>query len=286
MQRRDETDQILAEAAWERTRFSHSINRAILPSIDTHYQQSIDNNNATSIDNRPIPKTTVSEKYKFINQYLTPDEFGIFREPDGYAKAIDGRTLHVSREDIADILQIANGADNLFMHQRSNPEQKATMEFYDTAGIRPRSRWKHHSPSQHGCQKSSERASRDDPSYICLSKHANLFTQTKLVPEIYTKGEINEMFYRVCGEHEKNKEAFQMKLDGVYYPLNDSISWLTTCIEEMKQDIARIQHATDVARPPSIDSRQPPSIDTQPHQRYIKRASTNTEVNRAQEGDY
>ncbi|KAF3556697.1 hypothetical protein F2Q69_00012849 [Brassica cretica] len=73
--------------------------------------------------------------------------------------------------------------------------------------------------------------------------------------EIYTKDEINEMFYGVCGEHEKNKEAFQMKLDGVYYPLNDSISWLTTCMEEMKQDLARIQHATDVARPPSIDRR-------------------------------
>ncbi|KAF3582858.1 hypothetical protein DY000_02030966 [Brassica cretica] len=106
-----------------------------------------------------------------------------------------------------------------------------------------------------------ERASRDEPSYICLPEHANLFTQIKLVPEIYTKDEINEMFYGVCGEHEKNKEAFQMKLDGVYYPLNDSISWLTTCMEEMKQDIVRIQHATDVARPPSIDRRRPPSID-------------------------
>ncbi|KAF3574657.1 hypothetical protein F2Q69_00058586 [Brassica cretica] len=51
-----------------------------------------------------------------------------------------------------------------------------------------------------------------------------------------------------------------MKLDGVYYPLNDSISWLTTCMEEMKQNIARIQHATDVAQPPSIDRRRPPSI--------------------------
>ncbi|KAF3534520.1 hypothetical protein DY000_02042088 [Brassica cretica] len=64
--------------------------------------------------------------------------------------------------------------------------------------------------------------------------------QTQLVPEIYTKDEINEMVYGVCGEHERNKEAFQMKLDGVYYPLNDSISWLTTSMEEMKQDIARI----------------------------------------------
>ena len=98
-----------------------------------------------------------------------------------------------------------------------------------------------------------ERASRDEPSYICLPEYANLFSQTKLVPEIYTKDEINDMFYGVCGEQKKNKEPFQMKLDGVYYPLNDSISWLTTCMEEMKQDIAKIQHATDVARSSSID---------------------------------
>ncbi|KAG5375833.1 hypothetical protein IGI04_040429 [Brassica rapa subsp. trilocularis] len=45
-----------------------------------------------------------------------------------------------------------------------------------------------------------ERATRDEPSYICLPEHANLFTQTKLVPEIYTKDKINEMFYGVCGE--------------------------------------------------------------------------------------
>ncbi|KAF3511542.1 hypothetical protein F2Q69_00007476 [Brassica cretica] len=79
-------------------------------------------------------KTTVNEKDKFDNQYRTPDEFCIFRDPDGYAKAIDGRTLYVSREDIANILQTANGADNLFVHHNNNPEQKATKEFYDTTG--------------------------------------------------------------------------------------------------------------------------------------------------------
>ncbi|KAF3557425.1 hypothetical protein F2Q69_00012995 [Brassica cretica] len=190
MQKHDGTDQIRAEAAWERTRFSHPIDRAILPSIDTHHQQSINNNNATSIDNCPIPNTTVSEKDKFDNEFLTPDEFGIFRDSDGYTRAIDGHiTIRVHNRDIRRVL---------------------------------------------------ERASRDEPSYICLPRHANLFTQTKLVPEIYTKDEINEMFYGVCEEHEKKKEAFQMKLDGVYYPLNDSISWLTTFMEEKKQDIARI----------------------------------------------
>ncbi|KAF3569048.1 hypothetical protein DY000_02014560 [Brassica cretica] len=51
-----------------------------------------------------------------------------------------------------------------------------------------------------------------------------------------------------------------MKLDGVYHPLNDSISWLTTCIEEMRQDIAKIQQATDASRHASIDRRQHASI--------------------------
>ena len=107
-----------------------------------------------------------------------------------------------------------------------------------------------------------ERASRDEHNYICLPEHASSFTQTKLVPEIYTKDEINEMFYGICGEQEKNKEDFQMKLDGVYYPLNDSISWLTTCMEEMRQDKARIKRATDVSLSTSIDKHRQASIDS------------------------
>ncbi|KAF3521934.1 hypothetical protein F2Q69_00048294 [Brassica cretica] len=103
MQKRDDTDQIQAEAAWERTHFSQSIDTRHQQSIDTLPQQSIDTNNTTSIDNRPIPKTTVSEQDKLDNQYLTPNEFGIFSDPYGHAKSIDGRTLHVSQEDIADI---------------------------------------------------------------------------------------------------------------------------------------------------------------------------------------
>ncbi|KAF2612279.1 hypothetical protein F2Q70_00011756 [Brassica cretica] len=47
--------------------------------------------------------------------------------------------------------------------------------------------------------------------------------------------------HNLCGAQEKNEGDFQMKLDGLYYLLNDSISWLTTCMEEMRQDIAKIQ---------------------------------------------
>ncbi|KAF3499715.1 hypothetical protein F2Q69_00042971, partial [Brassica cretica] len=268
MQKHDHTDQIPAEASWERTR---SIDTHHQKSIDKRPQQSIDFNNTTSIDNHSIPKTTINKKVKLDNQYLTPDVFGIFRDPNGFAKAIDGRTLHVSREGIAGILQTTNGADNLFMHQCS--KQKTTKEFYDTAGgiennFNQRSRHTTH-PSintdvptiarrpefrrraydlygnmkfyweekdEYGVYRDDrefardldgrtipvhtkdikrllKRASRDEPAYICLPEHASSFTQTKLVPEIYTKDEINEMFYGVCGEHERNKEAFQMKLD-------------------------------------------------------------------------
>ena len=90
----------------------------------------------SSIDIRPKTKLTVSENPNFDNQYLTPDKLGIFRDPDGYARAIDGHALQVSRKDIADILQMANGADNLFMQQRTAPahQQRVIKEFYDTAG--------------------------------------------------------------------------------------------------------------------------------------------------------
>nr|VDC90283.1 unnamed protein product [Brassica rapa] len=55
-----------------------------------------------------------------------------------------------------------------------------------------------------------------------------------------------------------------MKLDGVYYPLNDSINWLTICMEEMRQDIEKIQHASDKHRPASIDIHHSTSIDDNP----------------------
>ncbi|KAF2618138.1 hypothetical protein F2Q68_00038560 [Brassica cretica] len=252
MHRRDETDQNRAAAAWERTRFSHPIDRESRPSIDTNRSQSIDINNTTSIDIRPIPKTAVREKDKSDNQYQTPYEFGIFRDPYGYARTIDGRTLRVSREDIADILQTANGADNLFIHQRNIPEHQQK-ESYDTASsidkiFKQRTRhptqpsidvdiptsvdrrpefgrrafsllgtrrfyWEEkdeygiyrddqgyardldgHTISVHNRDiiRLLERASTDEPSYICLPEHASLFTQTKLVPEIYTKDKLNE----------------------------------------------------------------------------------------------
>ncbi|KAF2564942.1 hypothetical protein F2Q70_00017586 [Brassica cretica] len=74
-----------------------------------------------------------------------------------------------------------------------------------------------------------------------------------------------------------------MKLDGVYYPLNDIISWLTTCMEEMRQDIAKIQHAAEKQRSPSIyrhhsesiDRNNPTSIDDDPKNSHPMKSQPN-----------
>ena len=57
-----------------------------------------------------------------------------------------------------------------------------------------------------------------------------------------------------------------MKFDGVYYPLNDSISWLTTSMKEMRQDIASMQthRAAEATTQALINKNHSTSIDVDP----------------------
>ncbi|KAF2575261.1 hypothetical protein F2Q70_00004133 [Brassica cretica] len=87
---------LFAEACGRGTRFCRPFTRANPPSNDTKVPP--------SIDIRSQPPSTVREKAKLDNNYQTRDEFGIFRDPKSYARAIDGHALQVSREDITDIL--------------------------------------------------------------------------------------------------------------------------------------------------------------------------------------
>ncbi|KAF3508141.1 hypothetical protein F2Q69_00006941 [Brassica cretica] len=237
---RDEADQHQAEVTGERTRFSHSIDRAIRPSIDKRPP--------SLIDIRPKPKPTVSENPNFDNQYLTPDEFGIFRDPDGYARAIDGMHYKYPKRTLQTFFrwlmeQIISSCNNAPFQHISRGLQKSSidrhLEFgrraFDLYGTR-KFYWEEKDEygvyrDDQGCardvdghiinvskgdiRKLMERASRDEHSYICLPEHANSFTQTTLVLKIYTRDEINEMFYGVYGAQEKNETDFQMKLDGV-----------------------------------------------------------------------
>ncbi|KAF3604460.1 hypothetical protein F2Q69_00035712 [Brassica cretica] len=167
-----ETDSLLAEACGKGTcisRISEADRRA---AINIEIQESIDMENRplnnihptisievdvpTSVDRQPKFGRSAFDSHGTQRFYWEEkDQYGVYRDEQGYARDLDGNTIRFHNMDIRRVL---------------------------------------------------ERASRDKPSYICLPEHANLFTQTKLVPEIYTKDEINEMFYGVCGEQEKNKK--------------------------------------------------------------------------------
>ncbi|KAF2542087.1 hypothetical protein F2Q68_00032577 [Brassica cretica] len=54
-----------------------------------------------------------------------------------------------------------------------------------------------------------ERASLFEESHICLPEHATSFTLTRLAPELYTKDEIDEMVFGICGAQEKLGEELK-----------------------------------------------------------------------------
>ncbi|KAG5397586.1 hypothetical protein IGI04_019400 [Brassica rapa subsp. trilocularis] len=97
--------------------FPTSFDEVHSTSVDTHPRPakqpltSIDTHIGTSIDIRAAAKIQEQENIP------SPT-----RNPDGNARAIDGRILQVSKEDIADILQVANGPDNLFSQQCGTPD--------------------------------------------------------------------------------------------------------------------------------------------------------------------
>ncbi|KAF3510424.1 hypothetical protein F2Q69_00006430 [Brassica cretica] len=104
---------------------SHSFNNTSPPSIDRVYSASVDTHphpakrSYASIDT--TPGTLINIKAAALKKEKGKIPIPS-RDPDGHARAMDGRILQVSREDITHILQVANVADNLFMQQRSIPD--------------------------------------------------------------------------------------------------------------------------------------------------------------------
>ena len=74
---------------------------------------SVDSNAKPSIDAHHTPNHEVQVKDNTDYGHLTPDEFYIFRDPEGQAWAMDGRILNISKEDIAEIIAM-KGSRNLF----------------------------------------------------------------------------------------------------------------------------------------------------------------------------
>ncbi|KAF3532312.1 hypothetical protein DY000_02038268 [Brassica cretica] len=87
------------------------------PSIDRVY--------SASVDTHPHPAKRSYASIDIKAAALKKEKGNIpipSRDPDGHGRAMDGSILQVSREDISNILQVANGPDNFFMQQRSIPD--------------------------------------------------------------------------------------------------------------------------------------------------------------------
>ena len=74
-----------------------------------------------------IPDSVVQIENTTNYGYLTPDEFGIFRDPEGQARAMDGQVLNISKEDVADIIAM-NGPRSFFHTENRAFDQTSIFE--------------------------------------------------------------------------------------------------------------------------------------------------------------
>ncbi|KAG5375844.1 hypothetical protein IGI04_040440 [Brassica rapa subsp. trilocularis] len=277
-----------------------------LPSIDVTV--------STSIDTTLNPNLSISKLNDYASidyDFLTPDEFGIFRDPDDNARAMDGRILQLSREDIADILQVANGPDNLFSQQRGTPDViqtypnnhagVATTKINPDLSRQPKGRyecgnrafdmyearkftWEQRDEygvyrderghargiagemipvTKDNIKKILEIASLFEESHICLPEYVTSFTLTRLAPELYTKEEIDEMVFGICGAQEKQGEELKTLVEDTHQPLDRGYNELFRCMAEMRTEIEslRQQLEKEATTSASIDAPRATSID-------------------------
>ncbi|KAF2546219.1 hypothetical protein F2Q70_00021834 [Brassica cretica] len=191
-----------------------------------------------------------------------------------------------------------NGVENLSRQQHNTLEHqhKVTNEFYNTTGgvddrFKPKYRQHtrplidndiptsiHRQPKFgkraydrdgirrfHWEQKDEYEVYRDDHGHARGVDGHIIHVSKDDIKNLLERAPMDEQSYI---SQEKNEDDFQMKLDGVYYPLKDNISWLTTCMEEMRQDIAIMQthRAAKATTPASIDIYISPSIGDAPSQ--------------------
>uniref|UniRef100_M4DC26 Uncharacterized protein n=1 Tax=Brassica campestris TaxID=3711 RepID=M4DC26_BRACM len=268
MQRRDEADQHQAETCWERRRFSHPCSRVNCPSIDAQH--------ASSIDIHLKPPSTVSAKTQYNNQYLTHDEFDIFRNPDGYAKPIDGHALQVTK--IADILQMANGADKSLIATTQQPntsaegykQMKLDGVYYPLndsiswlATCKEEMRQDITKIQTHRAAEATTEVSIDRHHPTSIDDDLTHSNPMKSQPDSYTRAEIDQLVEEIYKTLETTEERLDRRCDDIYFPVDLTISSLTSNIEAIYKEIVKIQGY--IARRPeastSIDRRNNKSTD-------------------------
>ncbi|KAG5384493.1 hypothetical protein IGI04_035963 [Brassica rapa subsp. trilocularis] len=272
-----------------------------LPSIDVTV--------STSIDTTLKPNLSISKKNNYANidyGFLTPDEFGIFRDTYGNARAMDGRILQ-QRDTPDAILTDPNshaGVNTTEINTDLSRQPKGqasidsitetsiarvtptSIDMYDPTSIDRCYECGSRAFDMYGARKDErgharkaagemipvtkdnirkilEIASLFEESHICLREHATSFTLTRLAPELYTKEEIDEMVFGICGAREKLGEELKTLVDETHPPLDRGYNELFRCMAEMRTEIEslRQQLEKEAKTSASIDAPRATSID-------------------------
>ena len=180
------------------------------------------------IDTHHTPDFEVQLKDNTYYGYLTTEEFGIFRDPEGQARAMDGRILNISKEDIAEV--IAMSGPRNFLDTQNRVEDPPSVDKADASLINGQSEFRLRALHQNRKRK---------PHWEMRSEYCVIST----VPEqaTYRKAEVDELVASIYRAKRTTDDSHSKMLDDVYYPYDNSLSWLTTRTDEMMQDIAMIQ---------------------------------------------
>ncbi|KAF3574955.1 hypothetical protein F2Q69_00058471 [Brassica cretica] len=161
-----------------------------------------------------------------------------FRE--GQARAMDGRILNISKEDITEIIAM-NGSRN-FMDTQTRVEDPPSVDKYAAPSINDQ-----YDVRQGALHQNRKRKPRWE------------YTETPIptVPDetSYNKADIDEM-----------ATIIYLKVDGIYHPLRDDIDSLTTRQDALQQEMDTIQRQLNditqiTLRRISIDTLVEPSTD-------------------------
>ena len=113
-----------------------------------------------------------------------------------------------------------------------------------------------------------ERAEMVGHTHISLPEYAKVPTTIVPEPNTYSKAKTDELVEEIYIAIGTLDDHFTKRLDDIYYMFNNSVGWLTTRTDEMKQDLTMIQehNAIGGGTSKSIDADTQPSIhaDTQP----------------------
>ena len=101
--------------------------------------------------------------------------------------------------------------------------------------------------------------------HICigLPEYAKVPIPTVPAQNSYIKVEIDALVDGIYIVIRTSDDFHSKRLDDIYYPFDNNISWLTTHTDEMEQDIAILQkqHGVDAGRSTSIGAHTKTSID-------------------------